>query len=90
MSPFIVFPLPFIVTLVIALFNFDRTISNILISNILNIERKFNTAFCYIIGQEMYENEIINCEILKNIHLIFDEKKYDKYLNKLNSQNRNR
>lgn len=50
---------------IIDLFNFDRTIRHILLSNIQNIERKFSTMLTYIIGEQLFLNGCKNGEILK-------------------------
>lgn len=56
---------------IIELFNFDRTISNLLLSNIQNIERKFNTSFCYIVAQIMNNNNLPNGDIMNHLDIVF-------------------
>lgn len=60
---------------IIELFNFDRSISNLLLSNIQNIERKFNTSFCYIVAQTMNDNGFSNGDIMNALDLVFKKQR---------------
>lgn len=59
---------------IIDLFNFDRTVSNLLLSNIQNIERMFNTAFCYVVAKELCNYEYEFGDIYNHTEIIFKQK----------------
>lgn len=75
---------------IINLFNFDRWLSKIILSNIQNFERKFNTAICYCVAEKLKKIGIENGEIwLLNKHQLnqiynFNDSKEEK-IQKLNS-----
>lgn len=70
---------------IIDLFNFDRSISNLLLSNIQNIERKFNTSFCYIVAQVMNNNNLPNGDIINHLDIIFKKIKINESRKILNN-----
>ena len=58
---------------IIDLFNFDRTLSGYLLTNLQNIERQLSTALTYVLGQELKKQEICSCTLLD-----FDNYNYKK------------
>lgn len=63
---------------IIDLFNFDRIIRPILLSNIQNIERRFSTMLTYVIGEKLFAKgqkygEILKFEYFDEIFICKDE-----------------
>lgn len=49
---------------IIDLFNFDRTLSGYLLTNLQNIERQLSSALTYILGQELKNQNVLCCTLL--------------------------
>ena len=71
---------------IIDLFNFDRTLSGYLLTNLQNIERQLSSALTYILGQELKQQNVLCCTLL-NFHNYHYQKifkiKNDNELNEL-------
>ncbi len=81
--------------MIIALFNFDRKISNLLFPNILNIERKFSTLLCFQIIEQnktkiplLEMGKILQCSDAE-LKIIFPKLEFSNESNNLYKKSKN-